>query len=138
MIVALDSEALNALAGPDSPARRRIREAINAAVRIRRDVVVPTVVLAELCRGPRRTQLVDAVLAREERAVRCRDTDRHLARYVGAVLHASNADSNDMVDAHVVAITAEAGGGVILTGDPGDLTRLAAPYHSVVVAPLNG
>ena len=38
------------------------------------------------------------------------------------------------VDAHVVAAAAEAGGGVVLTGDADDLTRLAASYPNVHVA----
>lgn len=61
-----------------------------------------------------------------------RDTDRALARFVGAVLHAAEAGSADIVDAHVVA-AAEAGGGLVLTGDPSGLERLAAPYRSTIV-----
>ncbi len=41
-----------------------------------------------------------------------------------------------MVGAHVVAVAVEAGGGVVLTGDPEDLERLADPYRSVVVEGL--
>ena len=136
MIVALDSEALMALAGADSGAKRRVRRAIEAASRTGHDVVVPTLVLAELYRGFGRSQLVDALLARHEEAIACRDTDRNLARFVGAVLHAAGVGSEYIVDAHVVAIAAEAGGGVLLTSDADDLRRLAAPYRSILVQPL--
>lgn len=136
MIVALDNEAVSALAGHDSPQKRAVRRVLEAAARARRDVVVPTLVLAECYRGPARTQAVDALIARHRPAIATRDTDRPLARFVGAVLHAAEAGSSDIVDAHVVAVAAEAGGGLLLTGDPQDLERLAAPYRSTVVEPL--
>jgi hypothetical protein len=60
-----------------------------------------------------------------------RDTDRTLARLVGGVLSGAKQDSAQIVDAHVVAVAVERGGGVILTGDVADLERLAAPYRSV-------
>lgn len=136
MIVALDSEALTALVGPDSGAKRRVRRAMEAAARTGHNVVVPTLVLAELYRGAGRSQLVDALLARHEEAITCRDTDRNLARFVGAVLHTAGVGSEYIVDAHVVAIATEAGGGMLLTSDADDLSRLAAPYRSILVEPL--
>jgi hypothetical protein len=36
----------------------------------------------------------------------------------------------------VVAVAAEAGGGVLLTSGADDLSRLAAPYRSILVQPL--
>lgn len=136
MIVALDSEAVSALAGPDTPRKRRVRRALEAAARTKRDVVVPTLLMAELYRGVGRSQLVDALLSRQEHAIVLRDTDRGLARFVGAVLHGAELGSAEIVDAHVVAVAVEAGGGIALTGDEDDLTRLAAPYRSVLVEPL--
>lgn len=136
MIVALDRTALDALTGPDGPRQRQVRQALEAAARSGRDVVVPTLVLAESYRGPQRTQAVDAMLARHRTAIATRDTDRILARFAGAVLQAAGASSADMVDAHVVAVSAERGGGVVLTGDPDDLTRLAAPYRTTIVEGL--
>lgn len=136
MIIALDAEALGALAGPDGPRKRTVRQALEAAARTRRDVIVPTVVLAELYRGVGRSQLIDALLARSEQAIGVRDTDRELARVVGAVLHGAGIGSAHIVDAHVVAAAVEAGGGIALTGDKADLERLAAPYRSVLVQPL--
>jgi hypothetical protein len=38
-----------------------------------------------------------------------------------------------MADAHVVATAVEAGGGIVLTGDPTDIGRLAAAFPNVVV-----
>ena len=136
MRVVLDQRALDALAGGDGPAKRRVRQAMVAASRLRRDVVVPTVVLAELYRGGGRNQLVDALLSREELALVLRDTDRVLARLIGGVLSAAGAGSEDLADAHVVAVAVEGGGGVVLTGDPHDMARLSDPYRTVVVEAL--
>ena len=47
-----DAEAIVALAGPQSPGKRRVRRALEGAARTRSDIVVPTLVLAELYRGP--------------------------------------------------------------------------------------
>jgi predicted nucleic acid-binding protein len=120
---------------PDDEAEIRRYERELRLLRTGHDVVVPTLVLAELYRGFGRSQLVDALLARHEEAIACRDTDRNLARFVGAVLHAAGVGSEYVV-AHVVAIAAEAGGGVLLTSDDDDLRRLAAPYRSILVQPL--
>ena len=132
----LDQRALDALAGLNGAAKRRVRQAMVAAFRLQRDVVVPTVILAELYRGAGRNQLVDALLSREEESLVLRDTDRVLARLVGGVLAAAGAGSEDLADAHVVATAVESGGGVILTGDPKDLARLADPFRTVVVESL--
>jgi len=133
MIVALDAEAFNALAGPDSVRKQRVRRILRAAQRLGRDVLVPSLVLAELYRGRGRNQLVDACLAREHASLDSRDTDRRLARIVGGVLASANASSAMIVDAHVVALAVEAGGGVLVTCDEDDLNRLSAPYHHIAV-----
>jgi predicted nucleic acid-binding protein len=104
-------------------------------VRLGREAVVPTLVLAELYRGRGYTQLVDACLARERASLTARDTDRNLARIVGGVLAGASAGSAMIVDAHVVALAVDAGGGVVVTGDPDDLQRLAGPYRHVTVEP---
>jgi len=49
------------------------------------------------------------------------------------VLAAARAGPEDLADAHVVATAIDAGGGVVLTGDPGDLERLAAGHPRLVV-----
>jgi hypothetical protein len=62
-----------------------------------------------------------------------RDTDRTLARLVGGVLTGAKQGFARIVDAHVVAVVVERGGGMVLTGDATDLERLAAAYRSVRV-----
>jgi predicted nucleic acid-binding protein len=136
MTVVLDNEALGVLAEGDSPRKRQVRRALEAAARTGRDVSTPTLVLAESYRGTARTHAIDSLLARHRPSIVTRDTDRTLARSVGAILYAAQAGSTDIVDAHVVAVAAEAGGGLVLTGDSSDLGRLAAPYRSVVIEQL--
>jgi predicted nucleic acid-binding protein len=131
----LDAEAFNALAGPPSDRGREVARAVTATTRVGGEVVVPTVVLAELYR-PGRLAMVDACLARDDSPVASRDTDRTLARLVGGVLAAAGAGSEHLADAHVVATAVESGRSVIVTGDPSDIERLAAPYAAVSVVPL--
>ena len=131
----LDSKALSALGRQRSARQDEVRAALRAAQRLRREAVVPTVVLAELYRGQRHNQLVDACLARET-GIATRDTDRQFARLVGGVLAGAGAGSGMLAYAHVVAAAVETGGGVVLTGDPADMTRLAAPYPTVIVQQL--
>jgi predicted nucleic acid-binding protein len=133
----LDAEAVSALLDSRHPAERRVRQALEAARRLRREVVIATVTLAELYRGVGRSQALDALLARESaNGVLLRDTDRRLARLVGALLAEAHADSSLLADAHPVAVAVETGGGVVLTADPDDLGRLAGPYRTVAIEPL--
>ncbi len=133
--VVLDAEALTALAGRPGHRSLEVRAALRAAARLHREVVVPSVILAELYRGPRHNPLVDACLSRET-GIRVRDTDRPLARIVGGVLAAAGAGSEHLADAHVIAIAVELGGGLALTVDTEDLGRLAASYRNVMVIGL--
>jgi predicted nucleic acid-binding protein len=133
LIVALDTEAFNSLAGPDSVRKQRVRRILRTAQALGRDVRVPSLVLAELYRGRGNNQLVDACLARERASLDCRDTDRAFARIVGGVLAAAGASSALIVDAHVVALAVEAGGGVLVTGDEHDLNSLSAGYRHIAV-----
>ncbi len=131
----LDAEALSSLSGQQGRRFSETRAALEAARRLRRNVVVPAVILAELYRGQKQNQLVDSCLSRET-GLDVRDTDRDLARLVGSVLAAAKAGSEDLADAHCVAAAVEAGGGVVVTGDHRDLERLAAPYPNVQIAPI--
>lgn len=131
----LDSEAMSVLGGRACKRQEKVRAALEAAVELQRDVVVPTVILAELYRGSGHNQMVDACLSRET-GLRVRDTDRSLARLVGGVLAGAKAGSENLADAHVVATAIEAGGGVVLTGDEDDLTMLAGPFPNITVQPL--
>ena len=90
---------------------------------------------AELYRGAGHNQVVDACLSRES-FIDVRETDRELARYVGGVLGAARADSTHLADAHVVAVAVEAGGGVIITVDEDDLTRLASGYPNIHIVSI--
>lgn len=137
----LDSEGLNALAEPFPPPRLQamLREALDRG----RDVFVPAVVCAEVCRGPARTRRVESALGRHARprgqrpGVEVVDTDFELARWVGAVLHGAGASSELLADAHVVAVCARRGGGLVVTSDPGDIARLAdaVPSARIVTQP---
>jgi predicted nucleic acid-binding protein len=106
---------------------------MEAAHRLRRDVTVATLTLAELYRGAGRNQALDSLLAREHDAFLLRDTDSQLARLVGSVLAQASMGSAHIVDAHAVALAVEDGGGVVLTADHADLRRLAAPYRTIVI-----
>lgn len=137
MRLVLDAEAVNALLDPRHPSERKVRQAMKAASRLRRDVVIATGTLAELYRGAGRNQALDGLLARElGDGIVLRDTDRTLARLIGGLLSEAGAGSALFADAHPVAAAVEAGGGIIQTADPDDLTRLAAPYRTVVIEPL--
>jgi len=133
--VVLDAEALSALAARSGRRSLEVRAALRAAARLHREVVVPSVILAELYRGPRHNSVVDACLSRET-GIRVRDTDRSLARIVGGVLAAAQAGSEHLADAHVIAVAVELGGGLALTADAEDLNRLAASYRNVMVIGL--
>jgi predicted nucleic acid-binding protein len=136
LAVTLDSEALAAVADRANPRHRRVMRYLEAARRLDRPVMVPTVILAELYRGPGHNALLDACLSRDAEALSLRDTDRRLARLVGAVLSAAGKGSVHLADAHVVATSLEHGGGVIVTGDEDDMTQLAGAYGWVTIDPL--
>jgi len=131
----LDAEAVSSLSAGKGRRFSEARAALEAARRLRRDVVVPAVILAELYRGPRLNQLVDSCLSRET-GISVRETDRGLARLVGSILATAGADSSDLADAHCVASAVERGGGVVMTADGDDMVRLAAPYPNIQVALL--
>lgn len=127
--VVLDADGLDAMCAFAPPPA--IRALLEEAWARGRDVLVPAVVCAEVCRGVARTRRVETVVARHGHGRRPHQpvsvvaTDFDLARQVGAVLHGSKADSRDMVDAHVVAVCALHGGGLVITSDEGDIQRLA-------------
>lgn len=130
----LDSAGLDALAATLPPPA--LRALLHEALERDRDVLVPAVVCAEVCRGAARTRRVEAAVARhrptrgQRPPVTLVDTDFGLARQVGAVLHGAGATSADVVDAHVVAVCARHGGGLVVTSDPDDIARLAAAVPS--------
>lgn len=124
----LDSGAVIALARQEP----RARAALAAAVRAGAEVEVPPEVVAETVRGdgPR-----DAPVNRVIRAVgEVPASEEAHARLAGRLL--AKARSNATVDAMVVAHAIRSGGGVVLTGDPDDLGRLAAAHPEVVIEPV--
>ncbi|MGH8933787.1 MAG: PIN domain-containing protein [Egibacteraceae bacterium] len=133
--VVLDADGLDALCEP-RPSRKM--HSLLREWRVRDwNIFVPAVVCAEACRGVPRTRCVEATLARHDPARSTRPavnivpTDFALARQVGAILHGAGADSSDMVDAHVVAVCAVHGGGMVITADSKDIRRLAQAVPSV-------
>lgn len=137
----LDADGLDALCDPTPPTALRalLREALDRG----RDVLIPAVVCAEACRGVARTRRVESAVARhrptrgQRPAVEVVDTDFTLARHVGAILHGAGAGSAYLADAHVVAVCARHGGGLVVTSDPDDIARLAnaVPSARVVTRP---
>ena len=123
----LDSGAVIALSRNDQRARATLTAAWEAGAHIS----IPSVVLAETVRGAAEDAPVNRVL----RAVGdVRPADEATGRLAGAMLGAARSAAT--IDALVVASAIEAGGGVILTGDPIDLHRLAEAHLEITVEPL--
>lgn len=132
----LDSEAFSVLARarPGRP-HATVQAALRAAADTGADVLVPAAVLAEQYRGGAHDQVVDSYLGRATGIV-VADTTRPLARRIGNLLAPARRGSEDHVDAAAVAVTAAAGGGVILTGDRDDLGAIAASLINVTIEAL--
>lgn len=124
----LDSGAVIALSRRDD----RARAALAAAWEVGADVSIPAVVVAETTRGsgPRDAPVNRVIGAVGEVGV----THEATGRVAGALLGATGSDAT--VDALVVADAIERGGGVILTGDPNDLGRLAEGRSEAVIEAL--
>jgi predicted nucleic acid-binding protein len=131
----LDAEPLSALARR-GPHERTVRAALTAALVEASDVIVPAAVLSEVYRGGRYDQTIDACLAREG-GIAVAPTDRSLARRIGHLLAAASRGSRDHVDASVIAVCAAAGGGVVLTADPEDLSVLSGANPAITIRALN-
>lgn len=138
MNLVLDAEAFSVVARSlgKAPAATRITNALRAALDEGDDVLVPAAVLAESYRGGGHDQAADACLGRFPAFVVV-DTDRSLAREIGHLLARAGRGSADHVDAAVVAVAAQAGGGLIATGDPDDMSVLAAGLANVRVKRLD-
>ena len=132
----LDSEAISRLArAKGGAARGAVYEWLCAAERMGADVVVPAAVLAEQYRGAGYDQVLDACLTRYP-GIQVIDTTRSLARRIGNLLASIKAGSEHHVDATVVAVALAQGGGVILTSDPDDLSRLASSSPGIKIVAL--
>ena len=135
-VLVLDSEALSALARPHQALQRHrlVRAALRSAHQRNFPVRVPSAVLVELYRGGSTDAAIDSVLSRGFAQVVT--TGARTARIAGHLLAAAGAGSELAIDALVVATAIRFGGGVILTHDPGDLTRLAAGHSNVAIGPI--
>ena len=123
----LDSGAVIALSRNDVRARAVLAAAWEAGA----EVFIPSVVLAETVRG----SAPDAVVNRVVRAVgEICAADEATGRMAGCLL--GSAGSTSSIDALVVANAIGLGGGVILTGDPYDLSALAAQHPTVQIRAL--
>lgn len=135
-VVVLDSEAMWSLTRRPGVDPKGALAALVAARANNWDVVVPAAVLAELYRGARQQQSVDAALSAHD-DITVAVTDQRLARYIGSLLAQANMGSEHHVDATVVAVAFAAGGGLVVTGDLDDLQTLAAHAPGVAVEPLS-
>ena len=123
----LDAGAVIALSRTD----QRARAALAAALEAGADVSIPAVVVAETVRGV----AADAPVNRIVKAIgEVSVADERVGRRAGRLLGEARSDST--IDALVVASAVEAGGAVILTGDPEDLRALAGDRPGVVIQAL--
>jgi hypothetical protein len=123
--VVLDAGAFDTI---DSPAGGDLRALLRASLANGGEIRCAAVVLAEVCRGPARTQRAEVALRRDRGGspVRVVPTDERLAKLVGAILHGTASDSSRLADAHAVAVCHDVDRAVVVTSDPGDITALAA------------
>lgn len=133
--VVLDTRALEVLADhkADAAGARYMRDLLAWAAQRNVPVRVPTVVLAEAYWGTGADAGVDRVLRRGIRAIALEPST---ARTAGALRHRDRLDSCHTVDAVVVATAVRLGGGIVVTGDPDDLGRLARNHPNVAVKSL--
>jgi rRNA-processing protein FCF1 len=115
--IILDSGAVTALA----TGQEAIRFALAKALRQKLQIIIPSVVVAESTTtgGPR-----GAAVNRALKIGLIVDCDVTIARAAAATRYADGARSG-VIDAIVVATADQIAGSVILTGDLGDLGRLA-------------
>lgn len=132
----MDTRALEVFADPKADARATglVRDLIAAATREGTPVRVPTAVLAEAYRGTAADAAIDRVLGRGIRPI---TLGQAMARQTGGLKYRDKLDSCHTVDAAVVATAIRLGGGIIATGDPGDLRSLARDHANVKVQGLS-
>ncbi len=123
MTLILDSHGVTRLAGD----RARLAELRN---RGEWPPLVPTVVLTEALSGDHRRDYDENRLLR---TCDLRAVDESLAREAAALrAQVQGRRMPSAVDAVVVAVADQAGGGIVLSSDPGDLRALARHAHNPV------
>jgi predicted nucleic acid-binding protein len=120
----LDSGAVIAFSKGDLRVRSLLRRSAELGVRFG----IPAVVVAETLRGGPRDAIVHRLLKLVD-AVESTAEDH--GRMAGLLLGLTKSSST--IDALVVAHAILGGGGEILTGDPDDLTQLAAAHPEVTI-----
>ena len=129
----LDAEAVNALA--NAATRGALADRARAILAVAHEkhalVRVPSPVLAEVCRGPRRDPPINQLLS--SRGIAVMSLDTRMAQRAGHLLARAKLDSTHAVDAFVVSSALEFESAVIATGDPKDLRRLAAPFRQITL-----
>jgi predicted nucleic acid-binding protein len=128
----LDTGAVLAIAAARlRPERaKRAFAALDVARHRRIDVLIPTPVLAECYRGGGTDAAIDHVVARIGQST---PPTLPEARLAGGLLARHQLDSCHLVDALVVACAVAAGGGLVATGDPYDIERLAGDLPRITV-----
>ncbi len=121
----LDSGAVIALAHDNAAVRTYVELAIERQIL----VVVPAVVVAETIRGGPRDAPVNQVLKR----VKIAPVTEETARLAGSLRARVEGQSDVTVDALVVAEAVLGDSGVVLTGDPDDLSALAVNYPRIFI-----
>jgi predicted nucleic acid-binding protein len=133
-LVVLDAAAFDLV---DTDRGTQLRALLRRTIDLGGDVCCAAVTLAEVCRGRERTRRVEAAISRDRggRRLTVVPTDERLAKLVGTILHLAGSGSERLADAHVVAVCARADAAIVVTGDPADITLLAAalPGTRVVV-----
>lgn len=124
----LDSGAVIALSRHDERARAYLTRALELGLRVH----VPVPVVAETVRGNARDAPVHRVLNAIDSIPAA--TER-VGRRAGQL--PGQARSDHTVDALVVAQALELPSAIVLTGDPGDLERLATKRPNVLIQDLN-
>jgi len=130
----LDREAISAIAHGPAARRDRVRALV---VEMReRELPIATVsaVLAEVVRGRPADAGVFSGLRRER--VEVRPVDTAVGVRAGQIMGAARVGPDLAVDAFVVAVGDLAGGAIVATADPDDLSNLAAHAKAVVIASI--
>lgn len=105
------------------------------AVELGAEVSIPAVVIAETVHSAATDAPVNRVLKAVGQLNVINDVvDDAIGGTAGQLLDKSG--STATVDAIVVATAVEAGGGIMFTGDPGDLCVLAAGHPEVIIEAL--
>lgn len=123
----LDSGAVIALARNDARARAALTAAHGVGVR----VSIPSVVVAETVRGAAKDAPVNRIIHAVGEVL---PAEESTGRIAGGLIGSTKSQST--TDAVIVATAIEAGGAVILTGDPDDLDTLATAHPEVSIQPL--